>query len=190
MRRLALEEPRIEFRRESVGTHLPFDDASVDVVFSHNLLECLPDPKEHASEVARILRPGGQAVIGHWDWDSQLYDSPDKALVRRLVAAFADWQQAWMANSDGWMGRRLWGTFNSTAEFDGEVVARVLTNTVFEPPWFGYENACAMGSLVRRGLIASNDYENFMAAQAALHAEGRYFYSVTGYAYTGRRRIS
>jgi hypothetical protein len=27
-----------------------------------------------------------------------------------------------------------------------------------------------------------------MAAQVALHADGRYFYSVTGYAYTGRRR--
>ncbi len=59
---------------------------------------------------------------------------------------------------------------------------------VFEQPWFGYENARAMGGLVRRGLIASADYENFMAAQVALHASGGYFYSITGYAYAGRRR--
>lgn len=63
LRRLALDEPRIEFRREQLGTRLPFDDASIDVVFSHNLLECVTDPQEHASEIARILRPGGQ---GRW----------------------------------------------------------------------------------------------------------------------------
>jgi hypothetical protein len=54
--------------------------------------------------------------------------------------------------------------------------------------WFGHENAKAMEALVRRDLVPSRDYEQFMAAQLALHAEGRYFYSITGYAYVRRRR--
>src|SRR5688572_10664970 len=51
---------------------LPFDDASVDLAYSHNLLECLPNPEGFAREVVRVLRPGGRLVVGHWDWDSQL----------------------------------------------------------------------------------------------------------------------
>lgn len=181
-------DPRIALRCAPLDGRLPFDDASVDVVHSHNLLECFPDPDHFAREVARILRPGGQVVIGHWDWDSQLFDGPDRALVRRLVAAYADWQQGWMAHADGWMGRRLWGVFHASGSFDGEVQARVLTNTVFAPPWFGHENAHAFGALVRRGLATAEDHAHFLAQQGELAAAGRYCYAITGFAYVGRRR--
>ena len=180
-------DPRLTLRHARLGDRLPFDDASVDLVYSHNLVECLPDARAFALEVARILRPGGQVVVGHWDWDSQLYDGADKALVRRLVAAYADWQQAWMEHADGWMGRRLWGVFNATGRFTGTVQARVLTNTVYDAPWFGHENARALRSLVKRGLAAAEDYERFEREQAELHACGRYFYAITGFAYVGHR---
>ena len=183
----AAADPRVEFRCVRLDGPLPFADASVDLVYSHNLLECLADPGGFAKEVSRVLQPGGQAVIAHWDWDSQVFDGADKARVRRLVHAYADWQQAWMANADGWMGRRLWGAFNGTSRFTGGVHARVLTNTAFESPWFGHENAQAFHSLARRGLASPDDCEAFIAEQAELHARGRYFYSITGYAYVGHR---
>jgi SAM-dependent methyltransferase len=166
---------------------LPFADGALDLVYSHNLLECLADPRRAALEIARVLRPGGQVVVGHWDWDSQLFDGSDKALVRRLVAAYADWQQAWMAHADGWMGRRLWGIFNATGRFTGTVEARVLTNTRYEAPCFGHENAQAFRSLVKRGLASADDHARFARDQAELHARGRYFYAITGFAYVGRR---
>jgi hypothetical protein len=103
------------------------------------------------------------------------------------VAAYADWQQAWMAHADGWMGRRLWGVFNATGRFAGAVHARVLTNTAYEPPWFGHENAQGFRGLARRGLAAAEDVERFERDQRALHADGRYFYAITGFAYVGRR---
>jgi SAM-dependent methyltransferase len=183
-------DPRLSFRCAALDGLLPLADQSVDLAYSHNLLECLPDPGAFAREIARVLRPGGQVVVGHWDWDSQLFDGGDKARIRRLVAAYADWQQAWMAHADGWMGRRLWGIFHATGCFDGAVEARVLTNTVYAPPWFGHENARALGALVRRGLAAPEDYEQFLRAQADLAAAGRYFYSITGFAYVGRRRTA
>lgn len=183
-------DPRLAFRRAALDGPLPLADQSVDLAYSHNLLECLPDPGAFAREVARVLRPGGQVVAGHWDWDSQLFDGADKARVRRLVAAYADWQQAWMAHADGWMGRRLWGIFRAAGGFDGAVHARVLTNTAYEPPWFGHENARAFGALVRRGLASAADYEQFLHEQASLAAGGRYFYSITGFAYVGRRRAA
>jgi SAM-dependent methyltransferase len=183
----ATADPRVSFRHASLDERLPFADGELDLVYSHNLLECLADPRRAALEIARVLRPGGQVVVGHWDWDSQLFDGSDKALVRRLVAAYADWQQAWMAHADGWMGRRLWGIFNATGRFTGTVEARVLTNTRYEAPCFGHENAQAFRSLVKRGLASADDHARFARDQAELHARGRYFYAITGFAYVGRR---
>lgn len=181
-------DTRFSFLRARLNGRLPFEDGSIDTVYSHNLLECLADRSAFAREVARILRPGGHVVMGHWDWDSQLYDGTDKALVRRLVHPYADWQQAWMDNADGWMGRRLWGVFNTTGLFEGHVEARVLTSTVYAAPHFGHENALAFRSLVKRGLADPAEVHRFEQEQAELYAAGRYFYSITGYAYMGRRR--
>lgn len=180
-------DPRLSFQQARLDARLPFADASFDLVYSNNLLECLPDPRAFALEVARVLRPGGQVVVAHWDWDSQLFDGSEKEIVRRLVAAYADWQQGWMDHADGWMGRRLWGVFNATGRFAGAIHARALTNTAYEAPWFGHENARAFRSLVRRGLATAEDYERFEREQAELHAQGRYFYSITGFAYVGYR---
>jgi hypothetical protein len=57
--------------------------------YSHNLLEYLADPPAFAHEVARVLSPRGQAVVAHWDWDTQVFAGHDKARIRRLVSAFA-----------------------------------------------------------------------------------------------------
>jgi SAM-dependent methyltransferase len=177
---------RIRFQHHHLESQLPLPAASFDVVYSNNLLECLADARAFAREIARILRPGGTALIAHWDWDSQLFDGTDKARVRRLVHGFADWQQAWMDHSDGWMGRRLWGTFAPSALFDGDIHARVLTNTIFEAPWFGYSRAQDFRALVKRGLATAEDCDAFLQDQATLSAHNRYFYSITGYAYLGR----
>ena len=180
-------DPRVSLSCAALDRQLPFGDGTVDIVYSHNLIECLPDPSGFALEAARVLRPGGRVVVGHWDWDSQLFDGSDRALVRRLVHAYADWQQAWMAHADGWMGRRLWGVFQRSALLEGRVHARVLTNTAYEPGCFGYENARTFEALVRRGVVPTEDCERFLAEQAALAAAGRYFYSITGFAYVGLR---
>jgi len=141
-------------------------------------------------EAARILKPGGQVLMAHWDWDSQVFDGTDKAAVRRLMHAFADWQQPWMDSADGWMGRRLWGLFDASSLFEGRPYARVMMNTVFAPPWYGHARAHDLRHLVTHGLARAADYERFLRDQDTLAQEGRYFYSITGYAYVGRRRAA
>jgi SAM-dependent methyltransferase len=183
----AIDDPRIEIKQLRLREHLPFDDASFDVVYSSNLLECLGDKRAFVREVARILRPGQLVIAAHWDWDSQQFDATDKMLVRRLVHAFADWQPDWMEHADGWMGRRLWGVFNCVGLFDGAVYARVLTNTTYAPAYFGHARAQDFHSLVERGLVTSEDYRRLIADQELLSSQGRYFYSITGYVYVGRR---
>lgn len=189
-RAYAIGDPRIAFEHRDLEEPLPFADHSVDAIYSNNLLECLGNQSALVLEIARVLRLGGCLVVGHWDWDTQVFNGTDKGLVRRLVHAYADWQQAWMDHADGWMGRRLWGLFHPRDAFSGSIHARVLTNTRYSAPSFGHANAQAFGSLAKRGLVSAEDYERFELDQVRLDQEGRYFYSITGYAYVGRRRSS
>ena len=184
------DDPRVTVRQHRLdGGGVPLDDGSVDAVYSHNLVECMADPAAFAREVGRILRPGGVAVIAHWDFDSQVLDGTDRAAIRRLVHAFADWKQPWMEHADGWMGRRLWGVFAPTGLFDGAGHARVLTNTRYSAPWYGHARVQDFGSLVKRGLASQDDFRRVVADLEALDRAGRYFYSITGYVYVGRRTV-
>jgi ubiquinone/menaquinone biosynthesis C-methylase UbiE len=57
------DDPRVEFQSYSLGRTLPFEDATVDVAYSNNLIECLADVSSFISEITRILRPGGFVVM-------------------------------------------------------------------------------------------------------------------------------
>ena len=48
---------------QAVGEHLPFADASFDLVFSHEVLEHVADDRACAEEMVRVLRPGGRIVL-------------------------------------------------------------------------------------------------------------------------------
>lgn len=72
--------------------------------------------------------------------------------------------------------------------FDGEIYARVLTNSHYSPEFFGSARAQDMRALIGKNLASSEEVEAFLAEQESLNADGRYFYSVTGFAYVGRLR--
>jgi uncharacterized protein YbaR (Trm112 family) len=58
-------------RRNSVvgdGYRLPIQDASVDVGFSSNVLEHVPDPGEFIDEMVRVTRPGGIVYLSYTLW--------------------------------------------------------------------------------------------------------------------------
>jgi SAM-dependent methyltransferase len=178
---------RLVYVEADVSAGLPFPDNSFDLVYSNNLLECLPDKAAHLREIHRVLRSGGQVVCAHWDMDSQTIDGQDKALVRKIVHAYADWQQAWMAACDGWMGRRLWRTFQGSGLFAGESHSRVLTNTRFEEPYYGWRMIQDFSALARKGMVTREEYDAFLADITRQAGRGEYFYSITLYVYAGRK---
>jgi SAM-dependent methyltransferase len=46
-----------------LGDRLPYDDASIDVVHSNQVIEHLPGTDNFLREIARLLTPGGYAVV-------------------------------------------------------------------------------------------------------------------------------
>ena len=43
--------------------HLPFDDATFDLVTSFDMMQCIPTDREAVREMARVAKPGGVVVI-------------------------------------------------------------------------------------------------------------------------------
>jgi SAM-dependent methyltransferase len=52
------------------GLRLPMADASVDVCYSSNVLEHVPDPARMAQEMVRVTRPGGIVYLSWTTWYS------------------------------------------------------------------------------------------------------------------------
>jgi SAM-dependent methyltransferase len=177
---------RYSFLLHDISEGLPFPDESFDCVLSINTLECLTDKSALLGEVHRVLRRGGSVIFAHFDWDTQVFDGEDKDLVRKIVHSFGDWQQAWMNDSDAWMGRRLWPTFQQTGLFDGSIHSAVLMETGFQPGRYGFEQAKGFGALARRGRIGSADYRRFMKTLRLLSARDCYLYAITMFIYAGR----
>ena len=54
------------------GIHFPLQNASVDIVYTSNVLEHIPHLQEFQKEICRVLKPNGTAIhvlpTGSWRW--------------------------------------------------------------------------------------------------------------------------
>lgn len=64
---------------------LPFADAQADAAVITQVYEYVPDVAAALAELARVLRPGGRALIMDTDWESAVWASADNARMRRVV---------------------------------------------------------------------------------------------------------
>ena len=177
--------PHIDFRQEGFIDSFSFPDAAFDIVVSVDTLECIPNKTALVAEVARVLRPTGTIIFAHWDWDTQVYNSEYKEVIRKFVAEFSDWQQGWMDASDGQMGRRLWGVFEGCGLFTGAMESFTLLETQYEKGEYGFDRLQDLAGLVKTGRIGETEYEMICDEMKTLAQRRRYFYSVNSYIYFG-----
>ncbi len=177
--------PQMQFLHQRFSHSLDFEDQSFDRVVSVDLLECIPDKQALIDEVRRVLKPGGKMIFAHWDWDTQVYNSVHKTIVRKLVAAFSDWQQDWMETSDGRMGRRLWELFEGSGKFRGKIASFTLLETEYRAGNYGFDRLHDLSVLVEAGSIEPAEYRLICDEMQALSAKKGYFYSVNSYIYVG-----
>lgn len=53
----------VEVEEVDLAERLPYDDASIDVVVSNQVIEHLPDTDTFMREIGRVVAPGGYAVV-------------------------------------------------------------------------------------------------------------------------------
>ncbi|MEL6339009.1 MAG: methyltransferase domain-containing protein [Myxococcota bacterium] len=186
-RSLLRADSRVQLLKHDLRQSLPFAGPTLDIAYSNNLLECLGNKRHFLRELADTLKPGGHIVFAHWDWDTQVFNGSDKELLREVLHTFSDWQQPWMDHCDGWMGRRLWGTFADTGAFEGDVLARTMCGTTFGPDSYGYDRLLNLRELVTSGRLAQESYDTLWKEQEELAAAGQFFHSITAYVFVGKR---
>jgi ubiquinone/menaquinone biosynthesis C-methylase UbiE len=181
-------DSRFAFLEADADSALQFPNSYFDVIISCDMIECLRDKKTFLKEVHRVLNTDGQFMCTHFDWDTQVINAGNKDLVRRVVHAWCDWKQPWMTECDGWTGRRLHGIIDSTQLFHGDVRAFVLTNTEFAAQYYGFARIHDFAAMAEHGRIERMDYDDLIRDVRETATRGEYFYSITHYAYVGRKR--
>lgn len=73
-------------------THLPFADASFDVVTHHSFLYLLRQREAALREIVRVLRPGGAYVIFEPNQDGRLYKLLRSGGAPRFLLAMTMWR--------------------------------------------------------------------------------------------------
>jgi SAM-dependent methyltransferase len=153
--------PRWLLIRGDLAKPLPIATGSVDRVLCHDTLEALADPAGLLVEAHRVLRPGGQAVIGHSEFDTLVFAGADLALTRRLVHAYCDLQQpGWLDAVDGTIGRRLPALVDRSPLYVRRLHAEVLLEQAFAPGTLGFtlaKGAAAMAAKSGRFTVAEPD---------------------------------
>lgn len=74
--------------RPGLATEIPLPDASVDLVWCERVLQHVPEPETAVREIARVLRPGGRALLLDSDHESRVESDIDPEVAREMLLAF------------------------------------------------------------------------------------------------------
>ncbi|AKB80726.1 hypothetical protein MSBR3_0148 [Methanosarcina barkeri 3] len=180
---------RFTFDVYDVEDGLKFEDESIDVIVSCNVLECIKNKSKLLHEIHRVLKPDGKIIMAHFDWDTQIFNAFDKNLYRKLITTYNDWQQPWMNDCDAWMGRKISGIFNETGLFNGTMFTYVVTESEYKEGFRGYSLINEeFKALVEKGIIENTEFELFKDQITQIEKTGHYFYSINLYTYVGQKK--
>jgi len=72
---------------EGFAGALPFDDSTIDLVWCERVLQHLADPQSAINDIARVLRPGGRAVLLDSDYGTRIVSDLDPDLAATFSTA-------------------------------------------------------------------------------------------------------
>lgn len=161
---------------------LPFRDGSLDAVTCERVFQHLADPDRAAREIARVLRPGGRAVVTDTDWATAIIHPGDPDIARVVTEAM----RGGIVNP--FAARRLPGQLIRAGLTVDDIGSQALVQSA----------AAATGPLVRmlgrmavdRGVIDAQRCERFLEDLAAGAESGDFHMSVTMFAVLVHRERS
>jgi ubiquinone/menaquinone biosynthesis C-methylase UbiE len=102
---------RIVKYKHGLMEQLPVPYASVDLIFSANVSQYLPEPATTFAAMGRYLVPGGRLVIKDIDFGTMRFYNIDPGLQARVFQARERWEQlrvdAGYTFEDSWVGSKL-----------------------------------------------------------------------------------
>ena len=147
---------------------LPFGDAEFDVVLAVTALSHVPDGEHAIPEMVRVARPGGRVGVVDREGDAFVIAHPDRALTRRIVAAYSDQHFV-----DSWLGRRLPGLLAEARLRDVRVRGFVALDQ--DPSGFYAGNARRAAEVAAQaGAISEDERRRWLEGLDAEQAAGRF----------------
>lgn len=159
---------------------LPCADASVDRALASQVYEYVEPIDAALRELARVLKPGGRALLVDTDWESAVWASHDDARMRRVL-------ESWNEHIPHPQLPRTLKRRMEQAGFSSVTVTVVpLLNEAYDRQTYSVGMMDMIGSFAtgRNGLSAE-DIVQWKADAAALGAENGYFFSLCRYVFVG-----
>lgn len=157
---------------------LPFASASFDSVVCQNVIECISDRDGLISEMHRILRSGGSAMIGHHDFEGVLLASDDRELTRCLVQGYADHTQQWQDASEGQMGRLLPGLIANSPFKDAETETVLFVDLVLSEGCYARVHLEGMVAMSREFGVSTETAKEWLRGMEARSDAGTFYYAL------------
>jgi ubiquinone/menaquinone biosynthesis C-methylase UbiE len=179
--RRCASQPTVSFGMADV-TQLPYADGSFDMALASQVYEYVDDVDHALRELARVIKPGGRAVLVDTDWESAVWASHDDVRMRRVLETWNE--HIPHPQLPRTLVRRLWQAGFTEVKVD--VVP--LLNLVWDAQTYSVGMMTMLGNFVtgRNGLTA-DDIAAWKADAKAIGDEGGYFFSLNRYVFTGRR---
>lgn len=161
---------------EADAYRLPFDDDCFDAVRCERVYQHLDDPAAATAEIARVLRPGGRAMLVDSDWQTAILHPGDTAVVDRMTSAMLE------ATPNARSGRRLRGLLVAAGfDIDDMGSEAVIFDPATARPMFDEVG----GSALARSVITEQERDELVATIEAGIEAGDYHLSVTMFAVLG-----
>ena len=176
-RRRCAGKPRVSFQPGS-ATDLPFGDATFDAAISVQVYEYIPDITKALSELYRVLRPGGRAVVVSTDWDAIAWHASDSARMSRVLSAFEE-HCTYTA-----LPRTLAPKLRQAGFMLEEQRVIPQFNPMYKPDTYSYQIARLIGSFVpgRQG-VTEEEALAWLEDLRRTGERGEYFFSLNQYLY-------
>ena len=162
----------------NIAEPLPFASASFHSIVCQNVIECVADRDGLLAEMHRMLKLGGTAIIGHYDFDGVLLASDDRELTRRMVHGYADHTQQWQNASEGQMGRLLPGLVANSPFDTAETETALFVDLALSKASYARTHLDGMVALSQEFGVPAESATAWLRSLEARSDSGTFYYAL------------
>jgi ubiquinone/menaquinone biosynthesis C-methylase UbiE len=167
---------------EGDAGHLPVADGSVDFASALQVYCYVRDLDEALADLRRSLKPGGRAAILDTDFSGLVWESGDRARMRRVLRAYDD-HCAWPD-----LPRILPARLKKAGLEILRSEAVPILSLSYHPNTYVYGLARFIHQFVTKSGYDGREADAWLAEFDALETEGTFFFAVNRFLFTVTRR--